>query len=252
MIPHPLLRPGPLPDVRLAWVNLDDPPEPFAALEGWLSPAERERAARFHFEVDRRRFVAAHGMLRSLLGHQLGLRPAELSIEADHYGKPRLGAHLGSDLRFNVSHAAGRALYGLMSGKEIGVDAEDVRPLKDMEALAREVFSYGELAEWISVPIERRVDAFFCGWTRKEAFMKALGRGLNFPLSAFDVSLAPDRPARLLWVEPESGPASRWSMAAWSPEAGFVAALVIDSGSAPRGWSPEAAAEESPEDPQDS
>ena len=235
MTSHPVLRPGPLPGVSLAWVDLDDPPEPATALEGRLSPPERERANRFHFEIDRRRFACARGTLRGLLAVQLGLSPADVPIESDHLGKPRLAAHLGSDLRFNLSHTAGRAFYAFAVGRELGVDAEALRPLSDMDTLAHDVFSAAELAEWLAVPPDRRVEAFFNGWTRKEAFVKALGRGLDFPLKAFDVSLAPDRPARLLRCEPEGGAVSRWSMSAWSPEPGYVAALVIDRAPALRG-----------------
>ncbi len=235
MTSHSTLRPGPLPGVSVAWVDLDDPPEPVTALEGRLSPLERERANRFHFEIDRRRFACARGTLRGLLAGQLGLSPADVPIESDRLGKPRLAASLGSDLRFNLSHTAGRALYAFAMGRELGVDAEALRPLSDMDTLAHDVFSATELAEWLAVPPDRRVEAFFNGWTRKEAFVKALGQGLGFPLKAFDVSLAPDRPARLLRCEPEGGAATRWSMSAWSPESGYVAALVIDRAPALRG-----------------
>lgn len=235
MTSHSALRPGPLPGVSVAWVDLDDPPEPVTALEGRLSPPERERSNRFYFEVDRRRFGCARGTLRGLLAVQLGLSPADVPIESDDLGKPRLAARLGSDLRFNLSHTAGRALYSFAVGRELGVDTEALRPLPHMDALARDVFSAAELAEWLAVPPDRRVEAFFNGWTRKEAFVKALGRGLDFPLKAFDVSLAPDHPARLLRCETEGGAVSRWSMSAWSPEPGYVAALVIDRAPALRG-----------------
>jgi 4'-phosphopantetheinyl transferase len=244
MTSRPALRPGPLPGVSLAWIDLDDPPEPLLTLGEWLSPLERERAGRFHFEIDRRRFVSARGALRGLLAAQLDLSPTDVPIESDSLGKPRLAARLGSDLRFNLSHTAGRALYSFAVGRELGVDAEALRPLSDMDALAHDVFSAAELAEWLAVPLDRRVEAFFNGWTRKEAFVKALGRGLDFPLKAFDVSLAPDRPARLLRCDPEGGAVSRWSISAWSPESGYVAALVIERAPALRGSSPAGAAGE--------
>ena len=152
MTSHPALRPGPLPGVSVAWVDLDDPPEPVTALEGRLSPLERERANRFHFEVDRRRFACARGTLRGLLAVQLGLSPADVPIESDQLGKPRLAAQLGSDLRFNLSHTAGRALYSFAVGRELGIDTEALRPLSDMDALAHDVFSAAELAEWLAVP----------------------------------------------------------------------------------------------------
>lgn len=225
------LRPGPMPGVSIAWVNLDRPLSPSETLDGWLSPTEREQAERFRFEVHRRRYVVARGTLRRLLADQLGLVPSGVPIETDGFGKPRLAVSSGSDLRFSLSHTAGRALYAFAAGREVGVDAEAMRPLPDMDALVHDVFSPSELVEWRSVPVEQRVEAFFNGWTRKEAFVKALGRGLDFPLAAFDVSLTPGTEPRLLRVSPEGGPVTRWSMHAWSPEPGFAAALVVDSGS---------------------
>ena len=98
-----------------------------------------------------------------------------------------------------------------------------------MDSLARQVFTAAELAEWLAVPRPDRVAAFFNGWTRKEAFVKALGQGLSFPLDRFEVSLAPEAEPRLLRVDPEAGPLSRWSLSAWQPEHGHKAALVVES-----------------------
>jgi 4'-phosphopantetheinyl transferase len=229
MTDHPLLRPGPLPGVSVAWVDLDAPPVPLSTLDGWLSPDERERAGRFRFEIDRCRYVAARGILRSLLASQVDVPPSGLSIDLDPFGKPRLGACHGSDLRFNVSHTAGRALYAFASRRELGVDAEVVRPIPDMDSLARQVFTAAELAEWLAVPRPDRVAAFFNGWTRKEAFVKALGHGLSFALDRFEVSLALEAEPRLLRVDPEAGPLSRWSLSAWQPEHGHRAALVVEN-----------------------
>jgi 4'-phosphopantetheinyl transferase len=209
MTGHPLLRPGPLPEVSVAWVDLDAPPVPLSTLDGWLSPHERERAGRLHFDIDRCRFVAARGILRSLLASQVGVSP--------------------SDLRFNLSHTAGRALYAFASKRELGVDAEVMRPLPDMDSLARQVFTAAELSEWLAVPRPDRVAAFFNGWTRKEAFVKALGQGLSFALDRFEVSLALEAEPRLLRVDPEAGPLSRWSLSAWQPEDGHRAALVVEN-----------------------
>jgi 4'-phosphopantetheinyl transferase len=229
----PLLQPGPLAGVRVAWVNLDHPPDPPARLEGWLSAVELDRARRFRFDVDRRRFVAARGVLRRLLAAELGISPSDVAIEADGFGKPRLAAAHRSDLRFNLSHAAARGLYGFAEGRPVGVDTEDVRPLSDLDSLAREVLSPAEVAEWRSNPPELRLLAFFSAWTRKEAFVKALGRGLDFPLHDFDVSLTPGRPPAILRLALPGSRHSDWSVSAWSPEPGFVAALVTGSASAP-------------------
>jgi len=221
----------PLPGVSTAWIDLDSPPVSPAVLESWLDPTETRRAVRFRFARDRHRWVTARGMLRALLAHQLGVQPSAVPIVIDAFGKPRLDPETGSDVRFSLSHAEGRALFAFARHCQVGVDVEVLRPLRDMESLAGHTFSPRELVEWRLVPTEQRVEAFFNGWTRKEACGTALGRGWGFPLEAFDVSLAPGADPRLLRVSPDVGPAGRWSMHAWSPERGFVAALVLDCGS---------------------
>jgi 4'-phosphopantetheinyl transferase len=219
--------PAELAGVSAVWVDID---RPLAGLSpAWLQPSECERANRFRFEVHRRRFIAARLALRALLGERLGLAPDAVPLALDESGKPRLAGGSPGDLRFNLSHSGPRALCAFARGREVGVDVEAVRALPDMEELALEVFSASELGEWRSVDASQRVQAFFNGWTRKEAFVKALGRGLDYPLQAFDVALRPNADARLLQAGGEAGPASRWMMHAWSPEPGYQAALVVET-----------------------
>jgi len=222
----PALRDCELPGVRVAWTVLDDTRFREAELDACLSSDERERARRFRFEHDRRRFVAAHALLRGLLARELGVAAAGVPIVADRFGKPRLAAATGAGLAFNMSHTGGRALYALARDVELGVDAEALKPLAHMPRLARDVFSPDELAEWEALPEAQRVLGFFGGWTRKEAVVKALGRGLDYPLGGFSVSLTPGRAAELLHLPADAGPLSAWSMEAFSPEPGYVAAIV--------------------------
>ena len=222
----PALRDCELGFVRVAWTELDDTRFHADELDACLSVDERERARRFRFEHDRRRFVVAHALLRGLLARELGVAAAAVPIVADRFGKPRLAARAGAGLTFNMSHTGARALYALARDVELGVDAEGLKPLADMPRLARDVFSADELAEWEALPEAQRVLGFFGGWTRKEAVVKALGRGLDYPLGAFSVSLTPGRAAELLRLPAEDGPFSAWSMEAFSPEPGYLAAIV--------------------------
>lgn len=222
----PALRDCALVGVRLAWVDLDAADEDEEALADTLAQDERERAARFRFAHDRRRYVVARATLRALLGRELGLRPEAVAIAADAYGKPRLARELAGGLSFNLSHTAGRALYALAEGPELGVDAEAIRPLAEMDALARDVFSREELLEWSSLAEAERTTGFFSGWTRKEAFVKALGRGLDYPLAAFAVTLAPASPPRLVRLRADAGSRDDWRLLAFSPEPGYLAAVV--------------------------
>ena len=164
--------------------------EPFPRALELLDSTERERAARFVYERDRRRYVTAHAWMRTALAKCLGHLPELLHFEADSGGKPRL-VGIPIDLRFNLSHAGERGLLAIAIGQEVGVDIEFVRPVETLE-VARRFFSQGEVSALCAMRPAQRVDAFFRCWTRKEAFIKALGAGLSFPLDGFEVSLGAD------------------------------------------------------------
>jgi 4'-phosphopantetheinyl transferase len=221
----PGVRPG-NGEVRAATAWLDRAESPIRDAE-LLSAAERSRAARFHFDRDRDRFVVGRAALRRLLGEYLGQRPARVEIESGRLGKPRLaGPAARSGLRFNVAHSGGLALYAFTYGREVGVDVEALRPIPDARTIARNYFSPLELSVLSDLPETALKSAFLNAWTRKEAFLKARGDGLYFPLDRFHVSLAPGEPARLLGVDGEPAAARQWSIQALDVGPGFVAAVA--------------------------
>jgi 4'-phosphopantetheinyl transferase len=208
-------------------VPLDPPPAALARLAGRLSPDERRRAARFRFERDRRRFQAARGALRELLAGYLDERPERIRFVEGRHGKPEL-AEAGSALRFNVSHSGERALCALSLRRELGVDIEQLRELADAEALARRFFSAAESAELAALPEPQRLAAFFRCWTRKEAYLKAVGAGLLQPLADFDVSLLPELGACDFNLHGRPEETARWSLLALDVGAGYVGALMAE------------------------
>ena len=213
------------PDEVHVWsVDLDRLPE--AVLGQPLSANERERGRRFRFERDRRRFVTARGLLRRLLGRYLGLEPSRLRFGYGPRGKPFLAGE--DELRFNVSHSGGLALLAFAWDRELGVDVEEEREVEEAEAIARRYFSSWEERELRLLTEVERQAAFFRCWTRKEAFIKATGDGLSRPLDAFDVTLAPGEPARLLRVEGEPEAAGRFWLEDVSPAPGFAGALAVE------------------------
>nr|ASV46661.1 hypothetical protein [uncultured bacterium] len=138
----------------------------------------------------------------------------------------------GRGIRFNVSHSGEMALYAFARGRELGVDVEEVRRMEDGLHIAERFFSQAEVAVFRSLPEEIRDDAFFNCWTRKEAYIKAVGEGLSFPLHVFDVSLAPGEPARLL-ASRDPQQAERWSLRGLpDPAPGYRAAIVVEG----EGW----------------
>jgi 4'-phosphopantetheinyl transferase len=189
-----------------------------------LSLEERARADRFHFANDRNRFVAARGLLRELLGKYLQQAPAALEFSYGQHGKPALaGKEASSGLCFNLSHSAGLAVYAIAKERNLGVDVEHVRPESAGDEIAQRYFSAREVSDLRTLPPEERVAGFFHCWTRKEAYLKATGMGLQIPLDSFSVSVLPAKPAQFL-----GGVDPRWHMDAFHPVEGYVAAVAYD------------------------
>ena len=215
--------------IEIVVVGLALEPAAVRASASLLSEAERERASRFAFGRDARRFIVGRARLRQLLAARLGVRPESVELVFGARGKPALAnPALNSHLRFNLSRCDDLAVFALSSGREVGIDVEAIRSLPDADAIAARFFSRREHAAYRALePCDRPLGFFQC-WTRKEAFVKALGEGLSHPLDSFDVSLAPGAPAELLRVEPGSGVDRGWGLASFSPAPGFVAAVAAE------------------------
>lgn len=154
-----------------------------------LDAAERARAARLRFEVDRDRYVTAHASLRRILGLYCGRDPAALTFVVSASGKPALDGH--PDLHFNLSHSADVAVLAVTTGSAVGADVERRRTLEDRQSLAQRHFSARELAAWRSLGAAAGDTEFLVAWTRKEAALKCLGVGLSVETSACETGIAP-------------------------------------------------------------
>ena len=131
-------------------------------------------------------------------------------------------------IRFNLAHSGPWVVYALAPGREVGVDIERIRPEFGGFAIAERFFAPGEVAALRALPDESRHLAFFHGWARKEAYIKAKGKGLALPLDEFEVAITPDRPAALLSTRPDPAEAARWSLVEIPAAPGFVAALCVE------------------------
>jgi 4'-phosphopantetheinyl transferase len=216
------------------WACRLDPGESVeSSLGALLDPYEHARAERFRFAEHRRRFRVGRGFLRLLLGAYLAERGSDVRLGVAPRGKPFLRPPLdASGLCFNLSHSGELALVAVAHGGRLGVDVEILRPLVSAEAIAHRFFSADEEAELAAVPSEDRAVAFLHGWTRKEAYLKALGDGLAVPLRSFAVTLTPGAPARLLKAHREDGARAPWSIFSLRPASGYVGALVVEG----RAW----------------
>jgi 4'-phosphopantetheinyl transferase len=191
-----------------------------------LSDDERSRAQRFLFERDRNSFIAARGILRDLLARYSGCTPLDIEFVYGANGKPALShRRSASPVSFNLSHSHKVAVLAVTQKNEIGIDVERIQPERASQEIAKRYFSREEVKELLSLPVDQRAEGFFLCWTRKEAYVKALGEGLRFPLDCFRVSVSPGQPAQLY------GDAdAHWSIEAFDPsfnsETRYVGAVV--------------------------
>ncbi len=212
---------------------LDQPVEVVRRLHGWLAADERSRADRFHFDHDRRRFIVGRGVLRSILGGYLRIAPDRLVFEYGARGKPGLSSTHASLLRFNVAHSHELAVYAFALNQAVGIDVEyTLRHVLDADQVAQRFFSANEYKTYRSLADDEKRPAFFRCWTRKEAYIKAIGTGLSHALDRFEVTLAPDRPPSFLSIDGDPLAAQRWSLIHLEPAADYVGALAIEG----RAW----------------
>jgi 4'-phosphopantetheinyl transferase len=211
-------------EVHLWSVPLTGENSELLMLRGLLSPEERARADRFRFAKDHNAYTIARAMLRLLLARYTHDDPKEIEFSYAVNGKPSLASE--KKVSFNLSHSGELALYAFTRDSELGVDIERFRAMSDMEQVAKHFFSKGEVNDLLSLAEEERQGAFFRCWTRKEAFVKAIGDGLSMPLDCFRVSLKAEQPAELLEAAPEH--LARWSLYDVTPCEGYAAALVCE------------------------
>lgn len=207
-------------------VDLECDPRDLDSLFELLSGEEKARADRYVFAKDREHFIAGRGMLRKIIGGYLDKSPDEIRFSVRHYGKPDLSGE-AIDLRFNVSHSCGIAVIAVSLKREIGVDIEFVNTNFDVFSVAKSIFSTEEISRMESLPSNLQTATFFAGWTRKEAFLKAMGDGLSSPeelqtavsfISGEDIS----------YRSVENNKIKDWSLTSFEIQENFKAALVVE------------------------
>jgi 4'-phosphopantetheinyl transferase len=198
-------------------------------LEQNMSADERWRASRFRFARDRDRFIGARGLLREILALYLNASPGQLSFGYGARGKPSLAGEGHSTLRFNLSHSFDAMLLAIAHLREVGVDVEGVRNNGvAVEEIGEMVLSEPEKQALARCDGEDKRTAFLRFWTRKEAYIKADGRGVSLPLERIDVSAPEGRVAVLDEATGEWRTCPRWELRTLTPVPGYVAALAVE------------------------
>ncbi len=211
--------------VRVWTVRLEASEPHFARAKALLSADESARGARFHFDRHRRAFVLGRAALRVLLGELLDQAPEAIQFHYGPNGKPHL-VESASSLSFNASNSGDLAAYAFTQGCPIGIDIEQLRPILEIQDIARRFFAAEEVTELMSLAEPERPNAFFRCWTRKEAYIKAVGDGLSLPLDSFRVTLLPDDAARMVHLGGSTDRARDWSMYAFTPAPGYFGAIA--------------------------
>lgn len=210
-------------EVHVWRIELDSPAISLKLMDV-LSHKEREKANSFRSTQTRERWVAARGALRYILAAYVRSEPHSLLFRTESYGKPFLSWPV-TNIPFNISHTGSLALLAISSQGRVGVDAELIHSIVEVEEISRFFFSTLEADEIMSLGPEARLGAFFACWTRKEAFVKAIGKGLHLPIDQFRVTVRPEEVPRLVsigWHE-----SSRWSLADVG-EKGVAATIAFD------------------------
>lgn len=219
----PSLKDG---EIDLWSVDLDRDSASISSLFELLSDDEKSRANKYVFAKDRTHFIACRATLRKILGGYLGVNPQKIRFLTGRYGKPFL-APQDCDLRFNVSHSQGLGVVAVSQNREIGVDIEYINRDFDVLGVAPNVFSAAEFSQMRLLSTIDMAAKFFAGWTRKEAFLKAMGDGLSSSDELQSVvSLISDED--VVYRSIEGGKVTDWSLTSFEIRENFKASLVVE------------------------
>jgi 4'-phosphopantetheinyl transferase len=213
-------------EVHLWRANLNLSPLQVEVGRGLLSTDERERADRMVTQTLQNRRAAAQSILRDVLARYLAISPSRIVFSLGERGKPSVQ---GSDLEFNMSHTEDLALIALTRTHPIGVDIEFIKTSKYHESIVEKNYSPQEFAQYQSLPEGEKLEAFFRGWTRKEAYIKAIGLGLYYPLEKFTVDLASKEDRAMLSIEGSTERASTWFLPSFWADEKIIGAVAIEA-----------------------
>jgi 4'-phosphopantetheinyl transferase len=224
-------KPHPLRDNEVhLWITpLSAPAEKLSYFKSIVSVDEKERAQRFRKISDGKRYLVARGSLRFLLASYGAGAPDRLEFTYGLFGKPSLSNESSkAALNFSVSHSEDQGLFGFARARRIGVDLEYVRPDVDALGLAKRYFSPDEFRRLRRLPASRQYEAFYCAWTRKEAYLKACGEGLSFGLERVEVNFSPAERPRIRAVSGVPNVSAAWTVKHLSPAPSYLGAVAVE------------------------
>ncbi len=211
-------------EIYLWLVNLKLEKKSIEYLERTLNSDEIEKSNKFHFEKDRNSFIVARGSLRIILSKYFFVTPQEILFNYNEYGKPFLDYPKTKNINFNLSHSKDLALVGVTKYGKIGVDIEHLNREIVTKDIVKNYFSKNEIVELFDLPADKQLKGFFSCWTRKEAYIKAEGKGLSIPLDSFDVTFGQDSP-KISRIDKENNPRN-WNLYNQNIDENYCAAIA--------------------------
>jgi 4'-phosphopantetheinyl transferase len=216
------------PDHVRIWYHLTEEMDEIAVARAVavLSDSERTRAQRFAFAGDRRDFAAAHALTRLALSRYGDRPPERWRFQEGTNGKPSLVADDGTPpLAFNLSHTHGLVACAIAPGVDVGIDVERVDRRVGASEIAPRFFSQGERADLARCPADERARRFFELWTLKEAYIKAIGKGLSHSLNTFGFALS--EPGSIGFMPPPDVDLEAWQFALFAPTELHAMAVAV-------------------------
>jgi 4'-phosphopantetheinyl transferase len=216
-------------EVHLWYFSFSRPVTEVEGLVKLLSREECRRISQFRRSELRTQYILCHGVLRMIIGGYSGIDPGDVAFEYGPLGKPRISGLLeDGGIEFNMAHSRDLCVYALNLRSRIGIDIEYLSSFPEMEAVASRIFGSKTHEIWQSLPEEEKIRAFYNGWTRKEAFLKGLGTGLESGLRDVEVTIAPEEPARFLGFKEARGGAPPWSLESISFHSQYIGAVAYE------------------------
>lgn len=215
-------------DVHIWRACLRQPAERLERFRATLAKDEAERAGRFHFPSGRDGYIVGRGVLRELLSRYLGVRPGDIALDYTPHGKPFLKSGTPLHVEFNLAHSGELLVLAFSLGRRVGIDIERRRPDFAGQRIADRFFSPRESQALRALPKDLQERAFIRCWTQKEAYIKARGEGLSFPLHDFDVTVDPDGPAALVSTQQDPQEVNRWSLRSLDVGEEYEGAVAVE------------------------
>ena len=212
-------------EVHVWRIDLSDIAEAMPKLSQLLSSDEQQKASRYHFEKDRNNFTIRRAVLRKVLSLYMDVTPAELHFIYNNFDKPALEAD--TSIRFNASSSRGIGIVAIVLDTRIGIDIEFLDASFSKLEIAEKYFSTDEVRAIGDLQSELRTAAFFDCWTKKEAYVKAVGDGMSHPLP--NLAISSEKPGSFS-IAATSEEEKGWTVKSFIPEENYIASVAYEGG----------------------